>query len=136
MSEREGPKTTAEKQAVKMMADVYLSYPDFGAYLENGGVTTILNIRKAKTGQGLKGAELAITYEELRKSELDQLQQSRLEDANKKFPQKITAQINTIAEALVILKVQTQGDFNAKLSDIKYAQGLKSGAPEPVKVAS
>lgn len=136
MSEREGPKTTAEKQAVKMMADIYLSYPDFGAYLENGGVTTILNIRKAKTGQGLKGAELAISYEELRKSELDQLQQSRLEDANKKFPQKMTVQINTIAEALVILKVESQGDFNAKLSDIKYAQGLKSGAPEAKKVAS
>ncbi len=139
MVEKEGPKTTQEQTAFASIGEIYLSYPDFGSYLEHGGAGTILGIRKAKTGQGLQGKDLIISYDELLKTEKDQLQQSRLADAQKKFPQKMNAQINTIAEALTMLKIETQGDFMTKLGFLKDSQGLGKTADvpsTPKKVAS
>jgi len=135
LSEKEGKLNTVQQNAFAAMGDIYVSYPDFGFYLEHGGAQTIADIRKAKSGQGLKGAELMITYEELLKTETDPTRKSKLEDANKKFPSQTAVQINTIAEALTVLKIENQGDFNAKLAFIKEAQGLKGG-PAAVTIGS
>lgn len=126
-TEKEGPKTSVEKNALAVMGDMYLNYLDFGKYLENGGAMTILKIRKAKAAQGLNGKELAITFDELMKSETDKTRQGLLADAQKKFPQKTAAQINGIAEIMIILKMESQEDFNSKLGFVKDSQGLTSG---------
>lgn len=128
ISEKEGPLNTAKQNAYALIGDIYLNYPDMGAYLENGGAGRILEVRNAKTGQGKQGKDLIITFDELLQSETNPDQQARLKDANRKFPQKTEAQINGMGEALMVTEMKTQEEFNGKLAIIKQDQGLTGGS--------
>ncbi len=133
-TQKEGPKTTAEKSAFKNIADIDLNYPDLGSYLENGGAATIINLRKAKIGKGQKGQELLISFDELMKAETNGNQQSRLANAQKNFPQQIIVQVNTVAEAMRVLKFETQDDYNSKIADVRQYQGLATAPVLPPQV--
>ena len=127
LSEKEGAKNEVGQRAFAVIGDIYLNYPDFGSYLENGGAERILTILKAKSAQGKHGKDLMITFEELRNSETDKDQQARLEATQRNLPQKTSMQINMIATTMTVLKIENQSDFNGKLKFIKDAQGLGGG---------
>lgn len=127
ISEKEGALSSVKQNAYLEMGNIYLGSPDFGSYLENGGAYTIMQLRKTKSAQGAEGAKLMISYDELYNFETSDTQKSRLLDVHKKFPQKTLENINSIGEAVAILEMETQDDFNSKLAFIKEEQGLKRG---------
>lgn len=84
ITEKEGAVNTVKQNAYAVIGETYLSYRDFGSYLENGGAATILNARSAKSGQGAKGSELMISFDELLASEKDETQKSETPGCTKK----------------------------------------------------
>jgi len=135
ITEEGGQISSTQENAYKIIGETYLSYPDFGSYLENGGAATIIRLRKAKAASGAKGSDLAITFDELFQAEASDSQKSLLKAAQDRFPKQINVQINSIAEATTVLELSSEEEFNKKLGYIKDAQGLK-GSPSKAAPAS
>jgi hypothetical protein len=134
IGEKEGPKSDNQKRALEMVAKVYENYPDFGDYLYNGGVETIMKIHKDKMAQGKQGIELQITYDDLLKEEKNADRLSILKKYGEHMNKdQMTVQISTISQAATILDVKKPEDFQKYLNEFKTQQGL---AATPTAVAT
>ena len=136
MSEKDKPKTTDEQRAYKQLGEVIQGYPKFADYLKQGGAATIVSLRTAKFNQGKKGAEMAISFDELLEAEKgNTVQQDRLKEIQHNFPREFAAQINLVAESMFILKFEKQDDYLAKARLIEESQGLEKPAAELVSAS-
>ncbi len=106
-----------------VLATMYLNAPaEFSSYLDNGGFGTMLEVKKNK---GKEGQKKIILLDDLIATEKDTQQKKRLEslktlkyvdidNINKKF--------NWVAEAAVVLHIESNGQFQQETGKIKEEQ--------------
>ena len=123
--DKEGPQTTEKLEAYKTLGNIYKDYPEVSQYLENGGVEKIIEVRDAKRKEGTKDEEMEIGFKDLLDIEKDSGQRTKLEYAEKNFPQSTLLQFHQMIGIIKVLEIQKQDDFKKKLDSVKESIGIQ-----------